>query len=164
MPESVLVPLLAEDDGLSIRGRREGRCGRGCRALESALEVEARSRLFVSSLPELDGSFAESEAEELVIELLEEGGEGWRLREGMMGAGEPMRVGELVALDGVDGIMGWAVGFGSGAWFCRLLLLERMIGLRSLSSRALFLLFSMTETSDALIGELIDTQFWMLAG
>ena len=57
-----------------------------------------------------------------------------------MGAGEPMRVGELVAIDGLDGIMAWAVGFGSGAWFCRLLLLERMIDLRSMSWRALFLL------------------------
>ena len=72
-----------------------------------------------------------------------------------MGAGEPMRVGELVAIDGLDGIMGWAVGLGSGAWFCRLLLLERMIDLRSMSWRVLFLLFSMTETSNGLFEEFL---------
>ena len=58
------MPLLVDDDGLSIRGRREGRCERG------GGRVEAWSRLLVSSLLELENSSAESEAEELVMELL----------------------------------------------------------------------------------------------
>lgn len=63
--------------------------------------------------------------------------EGWNCLESATGAGEPMRVGELVAIDGFDGVM---------VSSCRLLLEERGTSLRSMSSRALFLLcFSMSE-------------------
>lgn len=65
--------------------------------------------------------------------------EGWNSLERARGAGEPTRVGELVAIDGFDGVM---------ASSCRLLLEERGTSLRSVSSRALFLLCSMSECYD----------------
>lgn len=57
-----------------------------------------------------------------------------------MGAGEPMSVGELVAIDGFDVVIAWAVVVVSDARSCRLFLLESVTCLRSMSSRALFLL------------------------
>lgn len=57
----------------------------------------------VSSLLELDDAPLEvSDGPELVVELLKEGVERWRLREGVMGAGEPIRVRGLVATDRFD--------------------------------------------------------------
>ncbi len=70
-------------------------------------------------------------------------------------AGEPMSVGELVAMDGFDVVVVWVIGFGSEAWSCRLLLLERVIDLRSMSSRALFLLVSMIEVGADLVEDAI---------
>lgn len=68
--ESVLVPLLVVE-WLSIRGKRDGRCGSCCRRCwrrESALEVEVVSTLSVSSLPlELDASLSDSEGSEELL-------------------------------------------------------------------------------------------------
>lgn len=61
--------------------------------------------------------------------------EGRTISEGVVGAGEPMSVGELEAMDGV--VAFWA---GSDDWCCLLFLEEWFTSLRSLSSRALFLL------------------------
>ena len=67
--------------------------------------------------------------------------EGWTIREGGTGAGEPMSVGVLVAIDGFDVVvMVWAGESVSDARPCRLLLEEWVTTLRSMSSRALFLL------------------------
>lgn len=46
------------------------------------------------------------------------------LREGVRGAGEPMSVGGLVAIDGCDVFKAWAGEPVSDAWCCRLLLEE----------------------------------------
>lgn len=67
------------------------------------------------------------------------------LQEGVRGAGEPMSVGGLVAIDGCDVFKAWAGESVSDAWCCRLLLEELVIGLCSLSSSDLFLLVSMFE-------------------
>lgn len=58
-------------------------------------------------------------------------------------------------LGAIDGVIAWAGGSVSDVPACRLLLLERVIGLRSMSSRALFLLFSILKCSDASIESLI---------
>ena len=57
--------------------------------------------------------------------------EGWRLWEGDEGVGEPMSVGGLVGMDGLEGM------------FCRLLLLGWDTDPKSVSSRARFRLFVM---------------------
>ena len=54
-----------------------------------------------------------------------------------------MSVGVLVAIDGFDVVMVWAGEVGSDARACRLLLEEWVTSLRSMSSRALFLLCDM---------------------
>lgn len=60
-----------------------------------------------------------------------------------MGAGEPMRVGELVAIDGCDVFKAGGAGESvSGVRCCRLLLKDGAVGLGSLSSSDLFLLVS----------------------
>ena len=76
---------------------------------------------------------------------------------GVVRAGEPISVGELVAVDGFDVVVVWVIEFGSEAWSCRLLLLERAIDLRSMSSRALFLLVSMIEIAGSVEGLMTDS-------
>ena len=75
--------------------------------------------------------------------------EGWTIREGGTGAGEPMSVGVLVAIDGFDVVMVWAGESVSDARACRLRLKEWVTTLRSMSSRALFLLCDMLGCSEA---------------
>ncbi len=58
----------------------------------------------MSSLLDEDDSVEDSEAEELVGELVGERVVVWVMREGVMGVGEPMSVGELVAVDGCDSV------------------------------------------------------------
>lgn len=90
--------------------------------------------------------------------------EGWRLGAGIRGAGEPMSVGGLVAIDGFSVLRVWAVVSASDARSCRLLLLERVTSLRSMSSRALFWLFSMLKSSDMSIELLMIFNYkcWMI--
>ena len=77
------------------------------------------------------------------MELLYEGVEGWIVREGVMGAGEPMSVGGLVVMDGVSMVWVRESVFEDG--YCRLLLGEWVGGLRSMCSNGLFLLWSIIE-------------------
>lgn len=81
-----------------------------------------------------------------------------------MGAGEPMRVGELVAIDGFDVVVAWAGESVSDGRCCRLFLEEGVTSLRSMSSRALFLLFSMLGCSNVPSGRLkiFDYECWMV--
>ena len=68
----------------------------------------------------------------------------------MTGTGEPMSVGELVAIDGFDVVMAWAGVFVSDAsWSCRLLFRKWIASWLSISSKALFLIFSILESDDA---------------
>lgn len=60
----------------------------------------------------------------------------------MTGAGEPMSVEELVAIDGCDVVVGWVGVFVSVVWFCRLRFRASWL---SMSSRALFLIVSIFE-------------------
>ena len=76
--------------------------------------------------------------------------EGWTIREGGTGAGEPMSVGVLVAIDGFDVVMVWAGESVSDARACRLRFEEWVTTLRSMSSRALFLLCDMLGCSEGI--------------
>lgn len=103
-----------------------------------------------SPLLEPDESLSVSDVSELAEELMEEGGvEGWRVREGVTGAGEPTSVGELAAIDECEVVIGWVGVFVSDAWSCRLRFRKCAASWLSMSSRARFLIVSIIERSDS---------------